>query len=107
MAVDLTATDLRSFLGDDVTEDRAGQLLEVARARVEGYAPDAPSEVADEATRRYAGYLLLAEESHGVLRRLRTGDSEAEFVSNHSAAFRNSGAEAILTGSKKRRGGLI
>ena len=29
MAVDLTATDLRSFLGDgNVTEDRAGELTE-------------------------------------------------------------------------------
>ena len=70
MAVNrLTATDLRSFLGDDVTEDRAGQLLEVARARVEGYAPDAAPAVQNEAVRRFSAYLQLADETgFGVIR---------------------------------------
>ena len=109
MAVDLTATDLRSFLGDgNVTEDRAGELLKVVKARVEGYAPDAATAVQNEAARRFCGYLLLADETgFGVIRTQRTGDSDSEFVTNHATGFRNSGAEAILTPFKKRRGGLI
>ena len=109
MAIDITAAELRSFLGDgNVTETRAEELLAVAKARVEGYAPDAPSKIQNESVRRYAGYLLLSEESgHGVVRRSKTGDSENEYITNHAAGFRNSGAESLLTGSKKRRGGLV
>ena len=109
MAVDLTATDLRSFLGDsNVTEDRAEELFEVAKVKVEGYAPDAADELQNEAVRRFCGYLLLAEETGlGVIRTQRTGESDMEAVTNHAMGFRNSGAESLLTPFKKRRGGLI
>ena len=109
MAIDITSTDLRGFLGTDyVTEDRADELLKVAKARVEGYAPDAATAVQNEAARRFCGYLLLADETgFGVIRTQRTGDSDSEFVINHAMGFRNSGAESLLTPFKKRRGGLI
>ena len=109
MAIDITSTDLRSFLGDsNVTEDRAEELLEVAKVKVEGYAPDAATAVQNEAARRFCGYLLLADETgFGVIRTQRTGDSDSEFVTNHAMGFRNSGAESLLAPFKKRRGGLI
>ena len=108
MAIDITSTDLRSFLGDsNVTEDRAEELLEVAKVKVEGYAPDAATAVQNEAARRFCGYLLLSEETLGVVRSQRTGESDMEVASNHAMGFRNSGAESLLTPFKKRRGGLI
>ena len=61
----------------------------------------------NESVRRFCGYLLLSEETLGVVRSQRTGESDMEVASNHAMGFRNSGAESLLTPFKKRRGGLI
>ena len=56
MAVDLTADQLRTFLGENnLTEDRAGELLEIAKARVEQYAPLASTALQNESVRRLSG----------------------------------------------------
>ena len=110
MAVTLTAAQLRAFLGGEpLTEERAGELLEVCKGRVEQYAPAAPAALQDEAVRRFAGYLELSERrsAFGVVRREDVGGSETRFVVNHSTAFRNSGAESLLTVYKERRAGRI
>ena len=110
MAVSLTAVQLRTYLGtDNVTEERAGEFLEVATARVEGYAPDAPVALQNEAVRRFTGYLEQSERrsGFGVVRREDIGGSEVEYVVNHAMVFRNCGAESLLTVYKKRRGGRI
>ena len=84
---------------------RASRVLEVARRKVLDYAPSAPGELLDEAVIRFGGYLLGSD--YGAVRSEALGPKSAEYVTNHAAAFRNSGAAALLSAYKKRRAGSI
>lgn len=94
-------------LAQRVTGDESAlpQLLEVASAHVERYAPGAPVACRNEAIVRFVGYLAAASPGH--LRRLDVGNTELEFVSNHASAFRNSGAAMLLSPWRVRHAGTI
>lgn len=101
--ITVTAADLAAYLRID--EERAGQLLEVAACVVAEYAPRAPSPVADEAVRRYAGY--LREAPGGAIRSENVGPMSVDFQSSHAAMFRLCGAAGMLSRWKVRRAGAI
>ena len=103
MAVTLPPDTLAAELGIDTT--RATRLLGVATAVVEEYAPATPEALQNEAAIRFAGY--LAESRFGAVSTRTVGPLTAEHVTNHAAAFRNSGAAALLTRYKVRRAGAI
>lgn len=103
MAVTVTASALAAEIG--ATEERANRLLAVATEAVQAYAPNAPEALANEATIRFAGY--LAQSDYGTIRTESVGPMTVEYVTNHAAMFRNSGAEALLTRFKRRRAGAI
>ena len=103
MVVTLTAAALAAEIG--ATEERATRLLAVATEAVTRYAPNAPEALANEATIRFAGY--LAQSDYGTIRTESIGPMSVEYVTNHAAMFRNSGAEALLTRFKRRRAGAI
>lgn len=88
------------------SDDAANHLGEVASATVEDYAPGAPQAVKDEAVIRFAGY--LAEADYGAITSESTvGSKQIEYVTNHAAMFRNSGAGALLSRWRVRRAGAI
>ena len=92
----LTVEDLRTALrlDDDLAVNAVlERLLKVAEATVARYASAAPCEVSQEASIRMIGYLYDMPEAPG-------GDRFA-------AAFRNSGAMALLSPWKQRRGGSV
>lgn len=79
----------------------AERLLPVVRAIVEKYSADAPEAVKNESYIRLAGYLTEARFGGFV-------DSETKIPpSSHAAAFRNSGAQALVSPWKRRRAGRI
>lgn len=88
----------------DLTE-RLDGLMAAASATVEEYAPGAPQAIRNEAMVRYCGYLRQSD--YGGIRREEIGPKNTEYVVNHAAMFRNSGAMALLTPWKVRRGGAI
>lgn len=104
-AVELRDSILHAYSGRAVSSEaqlaEATRLLPVARSIVTRYAPDAPESVANEAIIRIVGY--YAEARYGG------------FVSNetkippatHAAAFRNSGAMALISPFKRRRAGRV
>ena len=100
----LTAAELASFLG--IEAPRAATLLEVARLRVDTYAPAAPAAMANEAVRRFAGYLNEAD-SFGAISQEDIGPLQISRTTNHANAFRNSGAAALLSRWRVRRAGAI
>ncbi len=85
--------------------ERAARVLRVASRTVLDYAPKAPTELLNEAVIRFAGYLLGSD--YGTVRKETVGPFDTEYVTNHAAAFRNSGAAALLTRYKRRRAGAI
>ena len=87
------------------SDERANQLGAVASAMVEEYAPGAPQELKNEAVIRFAGY--LAQSDFGTIRKEDIGPQSFEYVTNHAAMFRNSGAAALITRWKIRRAGAI
>ena len=92
----LTVEDLRTALrldDDPAVNAVLERLLKVAEATVSRYASLASCEVAQEASIRMIGYLYDMPESP-------SGDRFA-------AAFRNSGAMALLSPWKTRRAGAI
>lgn len=98
-----TAT-LRAAIGgsDDV---RTQQLGAVAAAMVEREAPGAPEAVKDEALIRFAGY--LAQSDFGAIPKESLGPHSIDYVTNHAAAFRNSGAAMLLSRWRVRRAGAV
>ena len=101
--VTLTAQQLSDETAADV--DRATRVLPVVVEMVTRYAPHAPTAVANEAALRFGGYLLGSD--FGVIRREELGPMNVEYVTNHAAMFRNSGAASLLTRYKRRRAGTI
>lgn len=103
MPVSIAAAELAAEIGAETT--RAERLLDVATRVAETYAPDAPDELLNEAVVRCAGY--LAQSDFGGVRSETIGPRSVEYVVNHAALWRNSGAAALLTRWRRRRGGLI
>ena len=103
MAVTLDAAELAAALG--VESAIATRLLPVASALVEKYAPAAPEAIQNEATIRTSGW--LSEQPAAAVRSERIGDIQTDYSPSHLSALRHSGAMALLTGWKVRRGGTI
>ena len=87
------------------SDEHAEELLAVATALVERYAPNAPSAIANAAATRIGGY--LSEADFGGVAKEIIGPLENEYVVNHANAFRLSGAAALLSGWRVRRAGSI
>ena len=102
-AVTIAAAQLAEEIGADLP--RAERLLQVAAQGVLDYAPRAPEALLNEAVVRFAGY--LAQSDYGAVRTETLGPKSVEYTMNHAAAFRNSGAAALLTRHKVRRGGSV
>ena len=107
MAVTLTAAELAERIGGAALEqpERPGELLAVALAMVEQYAPAAPDVLKTEAVIRFAGY--LAQSDFGTIRSETIGPRTIDYVVNHGPIFRNCGAAALLTKYRVRRAGAI
>lgn len=87
------------------TDDDVASIGMAAAARVQNYAPLAPQSVRDEATIRFSGYLNQSD--FGGVRKEGIGEKDVEYVVNHAAAFRNSGAAGLLSPWRRRRAGSI
>ena len=103
MAVTITEAALAEAVA--VTAAQAARLLPVASALVGRYAPAAPEAVRNEAAIRVYGYLSQQPES--AQRSDRIGDVETQWAPGNVSALRHSGAMALLTFWKVRRGGVI
>ena len=107
MAVTIDAETLALRVQGAAAEsvDRAAELLAVATAMVEHYAPGAPGALQNEAVIRFAGY--LAQSDFGSIMKEGIGPRDVEYTVNHASAFRNSGAAMLLTRWRVRRAGAI
>ncbi|MCY4666172.1 MAG: hypothetical protein OXC00_16060 [Acidimicrobiaceae bacterium] len=103
MAVTITAAELAEATSMPAAD--AARLLPVATEKVERYAPDAPEALQNEAVVRYCGYLHGSD--YGGVKSETTGPLSIEYQTNHAAAWRNSGAGALLSGHRVRRAGAI
>ena len=105
MAVTLIAETLAAETGAEL--EQARRLLAVATETVEKYAPVAPETLQNEAVIRYVGYLSGSD--YGGVKSESVGPRSVEYTppSNNGAAFRNSGAAALLTHYKRRRAGAL
>ena len=99
----VTAQQLADETGAEIT--RALRVLAVAAQVVNDYAPSAPVLLQNKAVIRFGGYLLAS--GYGEVRSKSIGPLTVEHVVNHAAAFRNSGAAALVTRHKVRRAGAI
>ena len=79
----------------------AERLLPVARCLVMKYAPDAPEAIKNESILRICGYFAEARFGGFVSSQTKIPPS------SHAAAFRNSGAQALVSPWKKRRGARV
>ena len=118
MAVTLTVEQVKSqVMISEATKDVQGLYsrqsfddafwsakLEAAKALVERYGPDAPEAVQNEACLRTVAYLF--DRSAALQERSSDGLTVAQPVGQISA-LRHSGAMALLSPWKVRRGGLI
>ena len=96
---------LKDEVDTSLTDDRAAALGMTASALVENYASNAPQAIKNEAVIRCAGYLRQSD--YGGILKESIGPLDREYVVNHSALFRNSGAAALLSPWKIRRAGVI
>ncbi len=99
----VSPADLALEIG--VAQARAEALLMVTTALVDRFAPDAPEPIKDEALIRCAGY--LAEQPRAALRSDSVGDITTSFTPSSTSALRHSGAMALLSPWKIRRGGTV
>ena len=101
--VTITAAELAEALA--VNMATADRLLSVASELVTRYAPAAPSAILNEAVLRTAGWLV--EQPAAAVTSEATGDISTRYAVNNLSAVRHSGAMALLTAYKVRRGGAI
>ncbi len=99
----VSPADLALEIG--ITQARAEQLLMVATALVDRFAPDAPEPIKDEAVIRSAGYLV--EQPRAAIRSDSVGDLSTSYAATHVSALRHSGAMALLSPWKERWAGAI
>ena len=103
MPVTITESELSTAI-NDLTGSSA-RLLPVARAIVSKYAgASTPTEILNEAVIRVAGFLLESPASN--LRSMTLGDLRRTWTPTHVSALRHSGAQALLSQWKVRRGSL-
>ena len=109
MAV-ITSTELRdaivyAYSGRKLSADSqlayAERLLPVGRAIVEKYSDAAPEAIKAEAIIRICGYFAEARFGGFVSNETKIPPS------SHAAAFRNSGAQALVSPWKRRRAGRV
>ena len=103
--VTITAAQLAETVAPPMTPAVAERLLGVASRAALDYAPKAPAVMLNEAVVRFAGYLNQSD--FGGVRSETLGPMSVEYVVNHAAAFRNSGAGMLLTRYKVRRAGHV
>ena len=101
--INITAQDVANEIGADLVT--ATRLFGVAANMVTEYSPLSPSANKAEAIYRFAGYMFNSE--NWGLTAETFGPKSLEIISNHAPMFRNSGAQAILTRWKRRRGGKV
>lgn len=101
MAVTIGVEAFSAAVGVDA--ETGSRLLDVVTALVDRYAPDAPNAVSNEAAIRTAGW--LAEAPAGGQTSETTGDLSTRYAAASQSALRHSGAMALLTIWKLRRGG--
>ena len=108
MAV-ISASRLATIIGSGIDVERAQELIDMASARVEQYAANAPESVKSEAIIRLCGYAFESTTygGFGSIRELKTGDSTHAPVTNHAASFARSGAGGLLSAWRIRRAGAI
>ena len=103
MALTLSAPELAAAIHSDAST--AARLLPVVEAMVERHAPNAPQAIRNEAAIRAAGWL------HGQpmanIRERSAGPLSASYTPSMQSALRHSGAMALLSPWKIRRGGAI
>ena len=103
MAVTIGVEAFSAAVGVDA--ETGSRLLEIATELVDRYAPAAPNAVSNEAAIRTAAWLHEApaggQTSEGI------GDINTRFAAASQSALRHSGAMALLTIWKVRRGGTI
>ena len=87
------------------TLHRARRVLPAVMRRVEDYAPAAPTELKREAAIRFGGYILSSD--FGAISKESLGPMDRELTVNHSNAWRNSGAAALIARYRVRRAGAI
>ena len=90
-----------NFAYDDVDAE-VQRLGAAVAARVEEYAPHAPQPSKDEALIRGAAWL---RDTRGAVPKKSVGPLSVEHVTNTASWFLHSGAAALLTRWKVRRGG--
>ena len=103
MAVTIDAATLATAIEADTAV--ATRLLPVASALVTKYAPAAPDAISNEAVVRCAAY--LAEHPAAAIRREGIGDIDTSFAPANLSALRHSGASALLSSWRRRRGGIV
>ena len=103
MAVTLTVQSLSEATG--TTTAVATRLLPVVTEMVQGYAPDAPEAIQNEAAIRCAGY--LSQQPTDARRSTTVGSITSSWATTHTAALRHSGAMSLLSPYKVRRAGAI
>ena len=103
--VTITAAQLAEGMAPPLTPPVAERMLGVASRAALDYAPKAPTVLLNEAVIRFAGYLVQSD--WGGIRSETLGPKSVEYVVNHAAAFRNSGAAMLLTRYKVRRAGHV
>ena len=100
---------LRLYLGlrdsERCPDESVSAVGATASARVERYAPGAPQSARDEATIRFAGYLV--QSNFGTIRQETLGPHTKEYVTAHANAWRNCGAAMVLSPWRVRRAGAI
>ena len=86
----------RACAGFTKESDEAARALgQVASARVEREAPNAPQAVKNQAAVRYCGYFAQAD--FGTIRQETIGPKDTQYVVNHQRAWINCGAKALLS----------
>ena len=104
-ATELVASIVYAYSGRKLSEGSqlayATRLLPVARAIVMKYAPEAPEAIQNESIIRICGY--FAEARYGGF----VSNETKIPPSSHAAAFRNSGAQALVSPWKRRRAGRV
>ena len=99
LALEYIMRACRFGYGTDDEEAEARALGQMAAARVEREAPNAPQAVKNQAVVRYIGYMRQSD--FGQVRQEKVGDREAQFVVNHQRAWINCGAKSILSPWKR------
>ncbi|MCY4557099.1 MAG: hypothetical protein OXF79_12115 [Chloroflexi bacterium] len=99
-SITVTAQGLADFLNIELPF--AEELLAAAIDRVDDYAPKAKTALKNRAVTMFAGYMAQAD--GGAVQRDTLGPMTVDWVTSHGSAFRNSGAAAMLSRYRRRRG---